>query len=74
MASLTRTVAQSVIKPRKFRPAPPKDLMKRIVSYLGERVSFSLFYLVLNFDYVFMFFKGIGNNIIRLDLGSSFRL
>lgn len=38
MASLTKTVSKTVTS-QKFRPSPPKDLMKRIVSYLNERLS-----------------------------------
>ncbi len=39
MASLTQRVAKTLTQ-QKFRPSPPKDLVKRIIGYLNERVSF----------------------------------
>lgn len=39
MASLTKTISQTVNMSPKFRPSPPKDLVKRIIGYMSERVS-----------------------------------
>lgn len=38
MASLTKRVAKTVMLP-KFRPSPPKELVKRIIGFMSERLS-----------------------------------
>lgn len=45
MASLMQTAVKTATS-QKFRPAPPKDLVKKIVGFLNERVSdFNFFYI-----------------------------
>lgn len=55
MASLTKTAMKTAIS-QKFRPAPPKDLIKKIVGYLSERVSLFIFVFAKMMHIIFLFY------------------
>lgn len=54
MSLLTKTVS-NVIAYEKFRPTPPRALIKTIVGFLNERVSYSKFFVFFFFNTLFYF-------------------